>query len=241
MRQCGSRALASRCPTPFLPLAALLFSEKRPGDLPCRQLLIEIVQALFDVCPEAAEPIERTSAAWTAGSIVQVEVDSSVRSSDSGNGSSGGVRRYIRKMKGGADEEDDDAAGGAGLPGQDEREPIEVISTERRRKAHVLVHSLMQGPVSEKDEARLDFIQSAHRPRKFKLWVTEMSDIVRDYFWSVLASASRPILGPTAFAERAGQHIRLQSTGSFVTRKTCSGPYINSTSMRSRRPKSRRA
>lgn len=153
-------------PTPFVPLASLLFSEKRPGELPSRQLLVEIIQSVFDICPEVAEPIARNSEAWKAAAAVQLEALPST-SSESG---SGGVRRYVRKIKG---EDDED--------GDSERQ--EVISPERRRKAHVFVHSLMQGPPNPKEEARVDFIQSTHRPRVFKLWVTEMSDIVRDYFW----------------------------------------------------------
>lgn len=150
-----------------------MFSEKRPGDLPCRQLLVEIIQSLFEICPDSAEPIQRTFAAWSTGAIVQLETDSSGPNGESNN--SGGVRRYVRKVKRGDDDVDTDERG----------ERREVISAERRRKAHVFVHSLMQGPVSEKDEARLDFIQNTHRNRRFKLWVTELADTVRDYFWSV--------------------------------------------------------
>jgi hypothetical protein len=41
-------------------------------------------------------------------------------------------------------------------------------------------------PVEEKKEGEVDqhdFITQSHRPRVFKAWVGELSDICRDYFW----------------------------------------------------------
>lgn len=82
---------------------------------------------------------------------------------------SGGARRYTRPVKG-VDEEQAGAASDA-------------LSPERKLETHRFVYSLMLGPPNEKEEAKVDFIQQAHHPRPFKIWVTELSDCVRDYFW----------------------------------------------------------
>ncbi|GAA6010045.1 hypothetical protein JCM10207_007534 [Rhodosporidiobolus poonsookiae] len=173
MTACGKRALASHSPTPFLPLTALLFSEKRPGDLPCRQLLVELLLSIFDICPPSSDTLPK--AAWSTPEISLEPTPSSP--SPSGFVSptepkgSGGIRRYTRKMKSG---DDDDAAA---------FERDEVLTPERVQQAHRFVVSLMEGPPDEKEEAQVDFIQRAHRPRLFKKWVGEISDCVRDYFW----------------------------------------------------------
>lgn len=68
----------------------------------------------------------------------------------------GGERRYMRKMK---------------------------VEEGGREATHEMVVSLLKGPRDEREEAKVDFIQSAHKPRVFKAWVKEIADVVRDYFW----------------------------------------------------------
>lgn len=94
----------------------------------------------------------------------------------SGSFGSGGVRRYTRRAKSGDDE---------GAADRDE-----VLTPERLQQARRFIVSLMQGPPNEDEEAKVDFIQAAHRPRVFKTWVKEISDTVRDYFWFVLCLLS---------------------------------------------------
>jgi len=177
--QCGKRALASHSPTPFLPVANLLFSEKRPGDLPSRQILVELLLALYDICPPTADTVPKS--AW-ADSSVSLEpaplspVAPSSSTFDSGGGS-GGVRRYTRKAKSG----DDQSSGTA--------ERDEVLTPERIQQTHRLVLSLLEGPPSEDEENKVDFILAARKPRLYKTWVKEMHDTVRDYFWCVDAAA----------------------------------------------------
>ncbi|GAA5952099.1 hypothetical protein JCM21900_006250 [Sporobolomyces salmonicolor] len=176
---CGKRALASHSPTPFLPLASLLFSEKRPGDLPCRQLLVELIASLFDICPLDAAALSKS--AWSTPEV-SLEPDpptppssstafpAIANSSNNGSGAAGGGRRYTRKIK--SSEDDVDTI---------ERE--EVLTPERIQQAHRMAMSLMEGPPNEKEEAKVDFIRETHRPRVFKTWVQEIADCVRDYFW----------------------------------------------------------
>lgn len=66
---------------------------------------------------------------------------------------------------------------------KDEMEEEEDDSSERESRAHDFVNALMLGPGSEKERAKIDFIQASHRPRVYKAWVRELADTVRDYFW----------------------------------------------------------
>ncbi|KIY43968.1 hypothetical protein FISHEDRAFT_52044 [Fistulina hepatica ATCC 64428] len=52
----GCFALRSSCPTPFDKLVALLYSDKRPGDISTRQLIVELLLILFDLYPASALP-----------------------------------------------------------------------------------------------------------------------------------------------------------------------------------------
>ncbi|KAF7965950.1 hypothetical protein HWV62_40752 [Athelia sp. TMB] len=47
----GCFALRSSCPTPFVQLVSLLYSDKKPGDVACRQLIVELLLVLFDLYP----------------------------------------------------------------------------------------------------------------------------------------------------------------------------------------------
>ena len=47
----GCFALRSSCPTPFVQLVSLLYSDKKPGDLCSRQLIVDLLQILFDIYP----------------------------------------------------------------------------------------------------------------------------------------------------------------------------------------------
>jgi len=50
----GCFALRSSCPTPFVQLVSLLYSDKRPGDVPTRQLIVDLLMILFDLYPPEA-------------------------------------------------------------------------------------------------------------------------------------------------------------------------------------------
>lgn len=151
--------------TPFVPLAALLFSEKRPGDLPCRQLLVELIGALFEVCPDSIEselPLSHED--WSKP--VTINGMGATKQSNVVTPTDGTNRRYIRQTKGGDGEEED-------------AETIE----KRTRRAHEFVNALMVGPSSSKEQELVGFILQARKPRMYKVWVKEIADIVRDFFW----------------------------------------------------------
>lgn len=52
----GCFVLRSSCPTPFAQLVSLLYSDKKPGDIATRQLIIELLHILFDLYPPSSLP-----------------------------------------------------------------------------------------------------------------------------------------------------------------------------------------
>ncbi|KDQ19339.1 hypothetical protein BOTBODRAFT_436133 [Botryobasidium botryosum FD-172 SS1] len=52
----GCFALRSLCPTPFASLVSLLYSDKKPGDLASRHLIVDLLIILFDLYPADGGP-----------------------------------------------------------------------------------------------------------------------------------------------------------------------------------------
>ncbi|KAJ7852060.1 armadillo-type protein [Mycena olivaceomarginata] len=52
----GCFALRSSCPTPFVQLVALLYSDKKPGDVATRQLMVDLLLTLFELYPSSSLP-----------------------------------------------------------------------------------------------------------------------------------------------------------------------------------------
>ncbi|KAJ7227425.1 armadillo-type protein [Mycena pura] len=52
----GCFALRSSCPTPFVQLVSLLYSDKKPGEVATRQLIVDLLIILFDLYPSSALP-----------------------------------------------------------------------------------------------------------------------------------------------------------------------------------------
>ncbi|KAI0789852.1 armadillo-type protein [Abortiporus biennis] len=52
----GCHALRSRCPRPYPQLMTLLYSDKKPGEVGTRQLIVEMLLALFDLYPPSSLP-----------------------------------------------------------------------------------------------------------------------------------------------------------------------------------------
>jgi hypothetical protein len=51
----GCFALRSSCPTPFVQLVSLLYSDKKPGDLCTRQLIVDLLLILFEIYPTQSQ------------------------------------------------------------------------------------------------------------------------------------------------------------------------------------------
>ncbi|KAG6856907.1 hypothetical protein H0H87_012489 [Tephrocybe sp. NHM501043] len=52
----GCFALRSSCPTPFVQLVALLYSDKKPGEVATRQLIADLLLILFELYPASSLP-----------------------------------------------------------------------------------------------------------------------------------------------------------------------------------------
>ena len=122
-KQVGKEAIRSSFPRPFPALSGLIFSEKKPGDIATRQIIIELWQFLYDLYPHAQTAKGRPSA---------------MRFDDPSD------------------------------------PPVDVTG---------LLRSLLVPDHPDPAKEHHEFITQSHRPKIFKAWVQELSDICRDYFW----------------------------------------------------------
>ncbi|EPQ27509.1 uncharacterized protein PFL1_05047 [Pseudozyma flocculosa PF-1] len=113
----GRGALQQQAPTPFKQLIDLLFSEKKPGELPTRKLMVDLVALVLDL----QLPATAQSATSPLNFLLQ----------------------------------------------------------------------LLQNPVDPAKEAVVDFIKQTHTPRPFKVYLTELASVCRDYFWVFCHSQNR--------------------------------------------------
>ena len=124
-QQAGKNALRTAFPRPFPALSSLLFSEKKPGDIPVRQIMIEMWLYLFDLFPVQARSSTRPTS-------VRFE--------------------------------------------HPPTPPIDVCE---------VVRGLLLPDIPDPMKEQHSFITQSHRPRVFKAWIAELSDLCRDYFWCV--------------------------------------------------------
>ncbi|KAJ6532087.1 armadillo-type protein [Mycena capillaripes] len=141
----GCFALRSSCPTPFVQLVALLYSDKKPGDVATRQLIVDLLIILFELYPSSSLP-------------------------------SLGNRSYLRR-------EAWETASTAPTPSN-------LITLPAPHKTfYSLIRALLLTPAPPPSESPATpisphaFIESLHRPRIYKTYLQELSDVCRDYFW----------------------------------------------------------
>lgn len=152
-------------PNPFNSLSTLLFSEKKPGDLPSRQLIIELWLFLFDLFPSPSTSSSSLGATSTSSSPIistRPQINSrptSVRFESTQNP----LTQYM---------------------GGSERNRRFINSTEE-------VKGLLVPDIPDKTADLHEFVKVAHRPRVYRCWMAELGDICRDYFWYVLSLRSR--------------------------------------------------
>ncbi|OCF42760.1 hypothetical protein I317_03362 [Kwoniella heveanensis CBS 569] len=150
----GKIALRAHFPQPFPALSQLLFSEKKPGDLASRQIIVELWLFLFDLFPpmSLSQNSTQTPSASASGSRpTSVRFDEKAAATLRANSGSSGPVDIVKEIRG------------------------------------LLVPDLPD-PTKEHHE----FVTKAHRPRVFKAWVGELSDICRDYFW-IMCHASNAL------------------------------------------------
>ncbi|EGN98766.1 hypothetical protein SERLA73DRAFT_89764 [Serpula lacrymans var. lacrymans S7.3] len=139
----GCFALRSSSPTPFVQLVALLYSDKKPGEVATRQLIVDLLLILFDLYPSSSLP--------SAGGRPRREAWESTVS----------------------------------IPA-----PSNLITLPVPHKTFFsLIRALLLTPAPPPTESPAApvsphaFIESLHRPRIYKTYLQELSDICRDYFW----------------------------------------------------------
>lgn len=142
----GCAAIRSSFPSPFLPLITLIYSDKRPGEVVSRQLIVEILQLLFDLFPSGSLPSfneqDRRREFWDDKNLLAASTRSNL-----------------------------------------------VTLPHPHKNVFTLVRSLLLTPApraAEAPEVPLTphgFIDSLHKPRIYKTYLQELSDVCRDYFW----------------------------------------------------------
>ncbi|KAJ7471520.1 armadillo-type protein [Mycena galericulata] len=141
----GCFALRSSCPTPFVQLVALLYSDKKPGEVATRQLIVDLLIILFELYPSSSLPSlgnrpDPRREAWETASTAPTTSN--------------------------------------------------LITLPAPHKSfYSLIRALLLTPApppSESPAAPISphaFIESLHRPRIYKTYLQELSDVCRDYFW----------------------------------------------------------
>ncbi|KAJ7707408.1 armadillo-type protein [Mycena rosella] len=142
----GCFALRRSCPTPFVQLVALLYSDKKPGEVATRQLIVDLLLTLFELYPSSSLPAL-------------------------GGGSRAQPRREAWETTA--------STVGSSL----------ITLPAPHKSLYALIRALLLTPApppSESPAAPVSphaFIESLHRPRIYKTYLQELSDVCRDYFW----------------------------------------------------------
>lgn len=138
----GCFALRSSCPTPFIQLVSLLYSDKKPGEVATRQLIVDLLLLLFELYPPSSLPSgssRRQREAW--------ESESSLPTSN-----------------------------------------LIVLPTPHKNMFS-LIRALLLTPAPPPSECPKTpisphaFIENLHKPRIYRTYLQELSDICRDFFW----------------------------------------------------------
>ena len=183
----GKSALRSSFPRPFDAFSGLLFSEKKPGDLPVRQLIIELWTFVFELFPPSRSAQLNNGMGLPAGSrsagnsptMPMAPVAPFAREDQAG-----GVGSRPSSVRFDTSQADQLAAMLAAREGSsgcnsDGNQGTKVDAVEA-------VRAFLVPQQEDKKAEQHAFITQAHRPKVFKAWVQELSDICRDYFWYVL-------------------------------------------------------
>jgi hypothetical protein len=121
-------------------LSVLVFGEKKPGDVPTRQLIIETFHMLFDLYPPT----------------INRPTGSRNNSTPLTDNQSAALAKLSQMTL-------NDTPGG-----------VDIVSA---------IRGLLQPSLPSPDDDLHDFMKAVHRPKEFKVWIGELADICRDYFW----------------------------------------------------------
>ncbi|WWC89582.1 uncharacterized protein L201_004507 [Kwoniella dendrophila CBS 6074] len=159
----GKVALRTHFPAPFPSLSTLLFSEKKPGDLASRQIIIELWLFLFDLFPL---PAYSTPSSSSSSPLLPQHQHQHQHQSTRQPGNRPTSVRFDEKSA-----------------SQIKNNTVNIVKE---------VRSLLLPDLPDPSKDHHEFVTKAHRPRIFKAWVGELSDICRDYFW-IMCHASNTL------------------------------------------------
>lgn len=149
----GCFALRSSCPTPFVQLVALLYSDKKPGEVATRQLIVDLLLILFELYPSSSLP-----------------------SFGSSNVSSSSGRARPRREAWEMDSTASSTSNLITLPA-----PHKTFFSLIRALLLTPAPPPSESPAAPISPHA--FIESLHLPRVYKTYLQELSDVCRDYFW----------------------------------------------------------
>ena len=142
----GCATIRSTFPSPFSQLITLLYSDKRPGEVATRHLIVELIQLLFELFPTDSLPSfngqERRRELWDDQDLLAASTRNNL-----------------------------------------------VTLPHPHKSSFALFRSLLLTPAPRAAEAPEvlvtphEFIDNLHKPRVYKTYLQELSDVCRDYFW----------------------------------------------------------
>ncbi|KZT02263.1 uncharacterized protein LAESUDRAFT_730448 [Laetiporus sulphureus 93-53] len=149
----GCAALRSQCPEPYTRLVTLLYSDKRPGEVGTRQLIIELLLILFDLYPPSSLP-----------SIGSPKAASMINLSRSAPMPWQSTATLV-------------------TPSNLIVLPAPHSSLFSFLKSLLLTPAPRPAEADSPPVEPHKFIEELHRPRIYKTYLEELNNICRDYFW----------------------------------------------------------
>ncbi|KAG9002492.1 hypothetical protein FRB90_011374 [Tulasnella sp. 427] len=152
----GCFALRSACPTPFAQLVRLLYSDKKPGDIASRQLIVDLILILYELYSGPRQPAD-------TGAVG--------RGTNWEGKNSGHVIPPARPT----------------VFSKPNAPPPALPAPHSSIFGLIRAILLTPRPApSESPSIPVDphaFIAELHKPRIYKTYLQELSDVRRDYFW----------------------------------------------------------
>jgi hypothetical protein len=180
--------------TPFRQLVDLLYSEKKPGEVPPKQLIVDLVFSLFDLYRQPGIGISPVLKQGSPSSSSRSAMQPAL-APITGSGTPDGcqhISEFILSLL-------------REPPKAGEKTDQVVTNDNANRKSRIIA------PASELPAPKLemhDFIAAAHKPRIFQTYLKELSQTCWDFFWYVPRSigiGARTNPEPIAYQDNALQ------------------------------------
>ncbi|KAG8776965.1 hypothetical protein FRC12_000609 [Ceratobasidium sp. 428] len=149
----GCFALRSSAPTPFVQLMSLLYSDKKPGDICSRQLIVDLLLILFEIYPPPAPSLPPRPTPTPTQTHTRTTSTSSALTPPTPT------------------------------PTPQYTLPAPHTTLYSLMRALLLTPAPLPSESPSAPVSPHAFIQSLHTPRIFKTYLQELSDVCRDYFW----------------------------------------------------------